>query len=65
MTDQRDKGNKGYHRLIVWKKAHEFVILIYKTVKDFPKEELFGLTSQLKRAALSVPSKRFELRLCK
>ena len=45
---------KGYKKLEVWKKAHSFVILLYKYSKDFPKNEEYGLTSQLKRAALSI-----------
>ena len=47
-------GNKAYHRLLVWKKANAFVIEIYKLTASFPKEELFGLISQLRRAAVSV-----------
>ena len=44
----------GYKRLIVWKEAHEFVLMIYKATKSFPREELFGLTSQIRRAAVSI-----------
>ncbi|NQS76887.1 MAG: four helix bundle protein [Peptococcaceae bacterium] len=43
-------------RLIVWQKAHDLVLKIYETTQDFPKEELFGLTSQIRRAAVSVAS---------
>jgi four helix bundle protein len=42
--------------LEVWKKAHEFVLDVYKTTKKFPKEEMFGLTSQFRRAAVSIPA---------
>jgi four helix bundle protein len=45
----------GYKRLIAWQKADELARLIYKTTLTFPKEELFGITSQLRRAVLSVP----------
>jgi len=47
---------KGYKKLEVWKKAHKFVILVYKYTKDFPKNEEYGLTSQLRRAVLSIPT---------
>ncbi len=43
-----------YHKLLVWQKALAFVLDIYKLTKKFPKEELFGLISQLRRAAVSV-----------
>lgn len=45
---------KGYQNLNVWKESHQLVILVYKATQKFPKEELFGLTSQLRRAAVSV-----------
>ena len=50
----RDKTEKGYHKLLVWKKAREFVSLIYITSTIFPKSEGFGLTSQVRRASVSV-----------
>ncbi|MBN8824654.1 MULTISPECIES: four helix bundle protein [unclassified Spirosoma] len=46
---------RHFKELIVWQKAHQFVLKIYKLTKHFPKEELFGLTSQLRRSAVSVP----------
>lgn len=45
---------QNYHDLIVWKKAFEFVKLVYRLTTHFPKDEMFGLTSQLRRAAVSV-----------
>jgi four helix bundle protein len=51
---------KGYEKLIVWKEAHAFVLMIYKATRLFPKEELFGITSQLRRAAVSVPANIIE-----
>jgi four helix bundle protein len=38
----------------VWAKAHELTVVIYRTTREFPKEELFGLTSQMRRAASSI-----------
>jgi four helix bundle protein len=45
---------KDFYELDAWKKAHSFVMEIYKITKRFPKEELYGLTSQLRRAAYSI-----------
>jgi len=45
-----------YRDLVAWKKAIELVTEIYKATAGFPKDELYGLTSQLRRAAVSVPS---------
>ncbi len=42
--------------LRVWQAAHELVLQTYKLSKDFPKEEVFGLTSQMRRAAVSITS---------
>lgn len=39
---------------MVWQKAHQFVLEVYKYTKHFPKEELYALTSQFKRAAISI-----------
>jgi len=47
---------KSYKELIVWQKSVELSIIIYKITKEFPKEELFGLTSQMRRSAVSIPS---------
>ena len=45
----------GYQNLVVWQKADELAQVVYEATKNMPKEEMFGLTSQLRRAALSVP----------
>ena len=47
---------KSYKELKVWQKAYNLCIEIYKITRTFPKEELYGLTSQIRRAAVSVPS---------
>ncbi len=47
---------KSFTDLLAWQKAHQLAVEIYKTTKTFPKEELFGLTSQIRRASISVPS---------
>ena len=44
----------GFQRVIAWQKAHEFVLLVYRISKQFPEDERFGLTSQLRRAAVSI-----------
>jgi four helix bundle protein len=47
---------KDYRELIVWQKAMDLVEATYRTTGNFPKEELYGLTSQMRRAAVSIPS---------
>lgn len=46
----------SFTKLVVWQKAFKLVILIYKTTKKFPKEELYGIVSQIRRAAISISS---------
>ena len=47
---------KNYKELKVWQKSYQLCLTIYKATKTFPKNEGFGLTSQMRRAALSIPS---------
>ena len=47
---------KTFKDLIVWQKAHKFVLNIYSYTKNFPKEEVYNLTSQLRRASISIPA---------
>lgn len=47
---------KCFEDLVVWQKAHAYVLDVYKMTENFPKSELFGLTSQMRRAAVSVPT---------
>ena len=45
-----------YHNIFVWKKSHELTLEIYKITKKYPKDELFGIISQMRRASSSVPA---------
>jgi four helix bundle protein len=47
---------KTFEDLLVWKKAHAYVLEIYRITKQFPKGEIFGLTAQMRRAAVSIPA---------
>jgi four helix bundle protein len=49
-----DNMSKTFEDLIAWQKAHEFTLAVYRITKTFPKEELFGITSQFRRAAVSI-----------
>jgi four helix bundle protein len=48
--------SKHFRELIIWQKAHQLVLSIYKLTNVFPREELVGLTSQLRRSVVSVPA---------
>jgi four helix bundle protein len=45
---------REYRKIKAWKLVHELIIEIYKVTKDFPKDEIYGLTSQIRRATVSV-----------
>ncbi|MCC3153692.1 four helix bundle protein [Hymenobacter sp. BT770] len=47
---------KRFQELLVWQKAHQLTLAVYRLTEVFPKHELFALTSQLRRAAISVPA---------
>jgi four helix bundle protein len=47
---------RNYRNLLVWEKAHRLTLSIYKSTATFPGEERFGLTSQMRRAAASIPA---------
>ena len=47
---------RPHEKLDVWKKSIDFVVKVYKVTEAFPKDEKFGLTSQLRRAAVSIPA---------
>ena len=47
---------KTFRDLVMWQKAHQFVLDVYNMTELFPKQEIYGLTSQLRRAAVSIPA---------
>ena len=47
---------KDHKELDVWKESVDLVVQVYTVTKDFPKDELYGLTNQIRRAAVSIPS---------
>ena len=47
---------KTFQDLIVWRKAHRFVLSVYQATEHFPRKEIYGLTSQFRRAAVSIPA---------
>jgi len=49
-------SEKGYKKLIVWKKSDELAHQVYSATKYFPKHEIYGLRAQIRRSALSIPT---------
>ena len=47
---------KGFRELNVWKKAHQLTLKAYKATATFPRNEIYGLTSQIRRSAVSIPA---------
>jgi len=47
---------QNYRKLKIWERSHSLVLEIYRLTRAFPKEEIFGITAQLRRAASSVPA---------
>jgi four helix bundle protein len=47
---------QSFRDLQVWQKSMQLAVAVYRVTKDFPREELYGLTSQIRRSAVSVPS---------
>lgn len=47
---------KTFQDLVVWQKAHKFVLAVYLFTETFPQKEVYGLTSQFRRAAVSIPA---------
>ena len=56
MEESKAKAISNFKDLIIWKAGKELVVDIYRLTKTFPQEEWFGLTDQMRRAAVSVPS---------
>jgi len=56
MAEEAVKGRRAHHNLVAWQDAMELVKEVYRATADFPASESFGLTNQLRRAAVSVPS---------
>ena len=50
------KPAQRFEDLLMWKKSHALVLVVYRITKSFPKEELFGLSAQMRKAAVSVPA---------
>jgi four helix bundle protein len=55
MMAQTEKA-RSFEDVGIWKKAHQFVLDVYKITEKFPKHEIYCLTSQLRRAAISIPA---------
>ena len=47
---------RDFHKLIIWQRSHQLALNVYSISKLFPKDELFGLTSQIRRAVSSIPT---------
>ena len=47
---------KSYRELLVWQKSIQLTVMVYQLSKTFPREEIYGLTSQMRRCAVSIPS---------
>ncbi|MHB9025275.1 MAG: four helix bundle protein [Armatimonadota bacterium] len=56
MVETQRSPAQSFEDLLVWQKAHAFVLSVYRMTEGFPKTETFGLTSQLRRAAISIPA---------
>jgi four helix bundle protein len=54
MADNTSKNIESFENLVVWQESQQLAVMVYKISKKFPKEELFGITNQLRRATSSV-----------
>lgn len=53
---EKEAAVKDFRDLKAWEKSHHLALLVYKHTQSFPKQELFGITSQMRRAAVSIPT---------
>ena len=53
---EQEAGVKDFHELKVWQKAHQLTLAVYRLTTSFPREELYGLTTQLRRSSSSIPA---------
>jgi four helix bundle protein len=56
MTDMQKQKIQSFRDLQIWQKSMELTVAVYRMTQSFPSEEMFGLTSQLRRCAISIPS---------
>jgi four helix bundle protein len=55
-AEQNHKVIQSFRDLEVWQRSMELIVAVYRLTKGFPRDEIFGLTAQLRRAAISIPS---------
>lgn len=53
---EKEWKTRTFKDLIVWKKSYQLVLEVYKLTKDFPKEEIYGLVQQMRKAVVSIPA---------
>jgi len=56
MTDMHKQKIQSFRDLQIWQKSMELAVAVYRITQSFPREEMYGLTSQLRRCAISIPS---------
>ena len=54
--ERRSEVSNGFRDLVVWQRSMQLAVEVYRLTKDFPREEVYGLTSQIRRSAISIPS---------
>jgi four helix bundle protein len=50
------RWNEGFHELKIWQRSHRLTLDVYRVTQPFPKDEIYGLTSQMRRASASIPA---------